>query len=193
MKKLQKIIVFVLRSIHTVFSKGRIWVSGSLASNEVTFFKKNRVYFMSDFDIILSVDTLSFLRNSLQKYSNNLSKTLTKALNSKGIKTHVSLTVISPKISQFIRFLLPNSVYLYEMRPVRTSPYGFDILPYSLNIRPTKIDCLNLIFSALADYIFVKFDLIEDFSIFDKIYVVAKRYCTLVYSLLLFNGILHNF
>lgn len=187
--KLQKIVALLLCKVYCAFPKGRIWVSGSLASNEMTFFKKDEICFMSDLDVILFVDIPLFLRNFLLKLSENFSKKLTESLNSKGIRTHISVNLISPKISKFITFLQPNSVYLYEMRPIKMSTYGFDILSYHVNIKPAKIDCLNLIFSALADYIFVKFNLANDFPIYEKIYIVAKRYCTLIYSLLLFNGI----
>lgn len=186
-----RLVVRAIREYTSVNDLKKMYVSGSFSSKEVTVIydqQFDRTY-MSDIDILLDVSVAAFVKWRLFDLANEISEILTNALSSKGFKTHVSISTTSFALSRFLPFIKPNTVYLYELRPVVLDSRNYTISSSHLLIRPSKSDSLNLVFSSIADYVFAKLDLFENLAIYEKCYILAKRCLTLLYSIMLFNGV----
>jgi predicted nucleotidyltransferase len=185
----------VVRSVNYYIPSGLrdIYVVGSFSSGEVTFFhdKYSNEICMSDIDIIVDVNPFTFLKCHIFNLAQKLSEMLTSKLQLKGVKTHVSISITSFMLFNSLRFLKPqNTVYLYELTPIEPTLNNYTKKSnISREFTPNKLDSLNLVFSSIADYVFTKLKLIEDATIHEKTYTIAKRCLTILYSLMLFNGI----
>jgi hypothetical protein len=189
---LNSIILFVLKSIKRNIPDGKIFFVGSLANNEITIVQDNfgsKGTLVSDMDIIIFVDIPTFVKDRILRLSSKLAIALTHALQLRGHKTHVSIATFSYKLHRLIPsfFPLPNTIYQYEMARVMLNQNQYSISPIRFRITPSKSDCLDLIFSAIMEYVSVNLGLYEDITIQEKCYVLAKRCLTLLYSLLLFE------
>jgi hypothetical protein len=184
--------MFVLKSIRQTIPDGIIFFVGSLSNDEATIVRdsfSSKEILVSDLDIIISVDIRTFVRDRILNLSSRLAKALTSALESEGHKTHVSIRTFSYKLHRLIPsfFPFPNTIYLYEMARVVVDKNQYCISPVRLSVTPSKSDCLDLIFSAIMDYVPVRLELNKDITTEQKCYTIAKRCLTLIYSLLLFE------
>jgi len=191
-KMLNSIVLFVLKSIQQNIPDAKIFLVGSSANDETTIVRDNfgsKEILVSDLDIIISVDMPTFVRDRILRSSSKLAKALTSALQLRGHKTHVSIGTFSYKLHRLIPsfFPFPNTIYQYEMARVVLDKNQYSISPVRFRITPSKSDCLDLIFSAIMDYVSMNLELNEDITTQEKCYTVAKRCLTLLYSLLLFE------
>lgn len=188
---LERIVPFVLRSIQQNIPNGETFFVGSLANDETTIVQNNlnsKEILLSDLDIIILVDAATFFRNRILRVPSKLSKALTHTLESKGHKTHVSIDVFSHRLYRLIHSYFPNTIYQYEMAKVTLNKNYYSISPIRFQVKPSKSDCIDLIFSAIMDYLSMRLELSEDATTEQKCYAVAKRCLTLIYSLLLFEA-----
>jgi len=187
------VVPFVNKAALACFPTGLrdIYVVGSLSSGEVTLIRddsSDKIY-ASDIELIIDLSTSAFIIDRLRGVAEKLSKDMTNVLSSRGLKTHVSITTTSFALSRFIPFIKPNTVYLYELRRVLLGSGDYSVSSSYLPVEPSKLDSLNLIFSSIADYMFAKLNLFKDLTTNEKCYIHAKRCLTLLYSLMLFNGV----
>jgi len=184
---------FVIRAIRASFKKGlrNVYVVGSLASDEVTVICNERSgkMFASDVELIVDVSLPAYAICCVKGTANKLSQKLTEILELRGFKTHASITITSFALSRFIPAIKPNSVYLYELRHVVLNSKYLTTRSTAFRIRPDKLNCINLVFSSIADYVFARLNLFENLTAPEKCYIIAKRCLTLLYSLMLFNEI----
>ena len=89
----------VVKSVNAHFPSGlkNIYVVGSFSSGEITILHNplSGAVYMSDIDVIVDVDLTTFLKCRITGVAQKLSKLLTDRITSKGVKTHVSISVTS--------------------------------------------------------------------------------------------------
>ena len=115
---------FIVENINNYIPSGvrNIYVVGSFSSGEITIIPSasNEIY-ISDVDVVVDVDSLTFLKCQIVNLAQELSEMLTKRLRLKGFKTHVSISIASFALFNFLQFLKPqNTVYLYELTPIKS-------------------------------------------------------------------------
>lgn len=173
----------MINMIHGVI-KGKIknvYLVGSLASGEGTGLNE-RVCF-SDIDLIIDVGFATFLRLQVLHSQKLLSKRLNLALG-----CHVSPTITCLSLGNYFKFFKPNTLYLCEMSPLSLDDNRDRISSKGACGFPARSDALNLAFSSIADYLFLKCGAIRDVNDEEKSYILAKRCLTLLNSFLIFKG-----
>lgn len=161
---------------------------GSVATNEETLrFDSSGRLEVSDIDIILDLSLSTYAKFRLLNISQQISKELTLKLAEKGYKTNVSIGLTCFNIAKYLPSVNPNAIFLFELNPFYSKKREkYSVKQYS--IIPTKINCLDLAVSSIADYVFLKADL--SLSTNAKCYTIAKRCLTLLNSLMLFEGLI---
>ncbi|GAI91801.1 unnamed protein product, partial [marine sediment metagenome] len=168
-----------------------IYVVGSYSSGEVTILRDtcSDKICMSDIDVIVDVSPFTLLKCHIVNLAQKLSGILTSKIESEGIKTHASIHITSFTLFNSLRFLkAQNTVYLYELTPIDFSQKNYANASH-MQCTPNKLDSMNLVFSSIADYVFTKLELVEDDTIHERTYMLAKRCLTILYSFMLFKGI----
>ena len=171
-----------------------LYVIGSVAKNEISCIelenKDRKKLVISDLDVMVVVDLRSFIKYMFLGYS-KIGSTLTNILRSKGLETHISITILSLLPFKVLRNLRFNTINFYEMK--RVICYGADtnchIVESTEKTRKYVInpdDALDLIVSSIADYIFVVTD---NVYIKEAVYLTAKRILSLFYALELSLGL----
>jgi hypothetical protein len=170
-----------------------VYAIGSFASDEATIMNcgdSDEIY-ISDFDGIIDVTPTAYFKYYFNRLAENLSQMLTVYLRSNGLRTHVSLTITCFKLSKLFSSLKPNTVSLYELRPLISRKESENNLN-ALRRIPSRVDIINLVYSSIADYVFTYLMEPSSCTVAEKCYIIAKRCLTLLYSLMLFNGIYPN-
>jgi hypothetical protein len=165
-----------------------IYVIGSLAKNE-EYCIENEYIEISDLDLIVFADTTSFVKCVLLDCHKYASRYLSRLLSQKNIRTHISVTFL-PYLLYRIGFLKPNTIYLYEAKPIvcfRNERKCF-IVETRSNIMIDPYDTLNLVISSMADYlaILLKWDQVDTNEV---LYTLAKRVLSVLYALELYMGL----
>jgi hypothetical protein len=171
---------FLLRNMNSNRIKS-ILLTGSLANGEGTVIKNNSSLITSDFDFVVYLDLPHYIktRNHLQ----HLSQAMTARLINRQISTHV-LFLGFPTIIQTDIHFTSSSIYEYEFARASKCVFGVP-QAFNLSARPTKIEALELAFTAVSDLVFSNFK--KDSEIGES-YIYAKRALTLLNSLLIFHG-----
>jgi hypothetical protein len=174
----------VIKSLSHYFSNEDIvdaYAIGSFASGESCIFIKNRDKIcLSDFDGIIDLTPAAYIKYYFNKRFDYLSNSLTDFLKAKGLETHVTLKITCSAMPKFFSFSNPNTVSMYELRSImgKDNPAFYS--------SPSRQDIINLVYSSIADFLFIKLD---NDNIDEKCYIISKRCLTLLYSLLLFKNI----
>jgi hypothetical protein len=166
-----------------------IYVIGSLAKNEEYCIENNKYIKISDLDLIVFADTISFVKCVLLNCHRYVFRYLSHLLSQKNIRTHISVTFL-PYLLYRIGFLKPNTIDIYEAKPIvcfRNEKKCF-ILETRSNIMIDPYDTLNLVISSMADYlaILLKWDRVNTNEV---LYTLAKRVLTVLYALELYMGL----
>jgi hypothetical protein len=168
-----------------------LYIIGSLAKNEISYLElkeeNGKLLILSDLDLIVFVDFISFIKYKLLGY-NNIAVKITESLRRNGIKTHISLSLISPELYRLLKFFDFNTINLYEMKIIKCSKVSelCQIVEKSRKVTVRTEDCLNLVISSIADYIFVS---INNVHAKEAIYILSKRILSLFYALELSMGL----
>ncbi len=174
----------VIKSLSHYFSNEDIvdaYAIGSFASGEACIFIKNSDKIcLSDFDGIIDLTPAAYIKYYFNKRFDYLSNSLTDFLRARGLETHVTLKITCSAMPKIFSFSNPNTVSLYELRSImgKDNPDFYSI--------PSRQDIINLVYSSIADFLFIKLD---NNNIDEKCYSISKRCLTVLYSLLLFNNI----
>jgi len=165
-----------------------IHVIGSLAKNE-EYCIENEYIEISDLDLIVFADTISFVKCILLDCHKYASRYLSRLLSQKNIRTHISVTFL-PYLLYRIGFLKPNTIDLYEAKPIvcfRDERKCF-IVETRSSIMIDPYDTLNLVISSMADYlvILLKWDQVDTNEV---LYTLAKRVLSVLYALELYKGL----
>jgi hypothetical protein len=166
-------------------------VVGSIAKNEISYLelkKENgRLLILSDLDLIVLADSISFIKYKLLEY-NQITVKIAESLERNGIKTHISLTLMCPRLYKLLNFSNLNTINLYEIKIIKCpkSPKPCQIVEKPKKVIVSTEDCLNLVISSIADYIFV---LVNKVRTKEAIYIISKRILSLFYALELSMGL----
>jgi hypothetical protein len=165
-----------------------IYVIGSLAKNE-EYCIENEYIEISDLDLIVFTDTISFVKCMLLDCHKYTSRYLSCFLSQKNIRTYISVSFFPYPLYR-IGFLKPNTIDLYEAKPIicfRNEKKCF-ILETRSSIMIDPYDTLNLVISSMADYlaILLKRDQVNTNKI---LYTITKRVLTVLYALELYKGL----
>jgi len=165
-----------------------LYVIGSIAKDEASCFiikrnDNNGVLFISDLDLIVSTDLISYIKCKLT-HCDRIGAIYTEALRSFGIETHVSITITSLKLYKFLRFLKFNTINLYEMRKAPCHEFLKICVVDREKREPSTIidvnDVFDLVISSIADYIHV---VTNHSSETEALYTITKRILSLFYAL----------
>lgn len=173
-----------MRTIQDVVKNGirQVYLVGSLATGESTVLNKKTN--VSDVDIIIDVDAVTFLKFQLLGFRKRLSTRLRLVL-----KSHVSPMIISSDLARYFASVSPSTLYMCEMTPVSFDEQKHAINAYELQEAPSSSDSLNLAFSSIADFLFLQAGLLGDMNNDEKTYLVAKRCLSLLHSFLISMGL----
>jgi hypothetical protein len=165
-----------------------IYAVGSLAKNE-EYCVENEYIEISDLDLIVFADTMSFAKCVLLNCHKYASRYLSCLLSQKNIRTYIFVSFL-PYLLYRIGFLKPNTIDLYEAKPVicfRNEKKCF-VLETRSSIMIDPYDTLNLVISSMADYlaILLKWDQVNTNEV---LYTLAKRVLTVLYALELYIGL----
>jgi hypothetical protein len=166
-------------------------VVGSIAKNEISYLelkKENgKLLILSDFDLIVLADFISFIKYKLLEY-NQITVKIAESLERNGIKTHISLTLMCPRLYKLLNLSNLNTINLYEIKIIKCpkSPKPCQIVEKPKKVIVSTEDCLNLVISSIADYIFV---LVNKVRTKEAIYIISKRILSLFYALELSMGL----
>jgi hypothetical protein len=166
-------------------------VVGSIAKNEISYLelkKENgRLLILSDLDLIVLADSISFIKYKLLEY-NQITVKIAESLERNGIKTHISLTLMCPRLYKLLNLSKLNTINLYEIKIIKCpkSPKPCQIVEKPKKVIVSTEDCLNLVISSIADYIFV---LVNKVRTKEAIYIISKRILSLFYALELSMGL----
>lgn len=167
---------------HTDASKIKsILLTGSVAHGEGTVIEHESYLVTSDFDFVIYLDPLHFMKN--RTHLQNLSQEITTRLLKRGVNTHITF-VPSIILRAGIRFI-NSSIYEYEFASGSKCLLGKSP-SFDKTARPTKKDALELTFTVLSDLLFLNF---KNVSKIEESYIYAKRALTLLNSLLIFHGL----
>ncbi|NHJ31523.1 MAG: hypothetical protein FK732_01555 [Asgard group archaeon] len=157
-----------------------ILVTGSLANGEGTVIENNSSLVTSDFDFVVYLDFLYYLKN--RNLFQHLSQVITRRLVKRKVNTHVVFLPSSQIFQTAIRFT-KSSIYEYEFAIASKCVFG-TAQSFNLATRPTKRDALELSFTVVSDLFFSNFN-----SRIEESYIYAKRALTLLNSVLIFQGL----
>lgn len=158
-----------------------ILVTGSIANGEGTVIKHNSSVITSDFDFVVYLDFLYYLKN--RNHFRHLSQVMSARLINRKVNTHV-VFLPSAKIFQTGIRLTNSSIYEYEFAVASKCVFG-KVLSFNLAARPTKRDALELTFTVVSDLVFSNF---KNLSKIEESYIYAKRALTILNSILIFHG-----
>ena len=147
---MRSVIDLVIRYLRENVPKGKIYFVGSLATGETTNIRINNYTQIpvSDFDVIIFVDALTYIRSFILHLANKLSRAVTSELKAKGLKTHVSIAIVSPTIFKFFPSFAPNTIYLHEMRRVLWDHGTFHLSFHEFHVQLDKLDCICLLYTS---------------------------------------------
>ncbi|MFX0184214.1 MAG: hypothetical protein ACFE95_14110 [Candidatus Hodarchaeota archaeon] len=177
---IKEALTFLLNHIDTSKTKC-ILLTGSLANAEGTVIRYNTYMITSDFDFVIYLDFLYYLRK--KTYFQILSQEMSKRLNKRGFKTHVDFL---PTTSALRLAVIHTKSNIYEYEFAHASKCVIGIVPsFNKAVRPSKRDALELIFTVISELIFLTQ---KKISKIEESYIYAKRALTLLNSLLIFHG-----
>jgi len=164
-----------------------IQFTGSLTTGEATVIDKESEIICSDLDVIVSVSLPHYIILKMKRIFPKLAAHINSNFSMKGLRTHVDISLTSRFLSLVPSSLKRSRIYSYEfannisLKKKKKSSEAEASRTYP----PTKADALQLIFTACADYVFL--DSMFEYPT-EKIYWLAKRYLTLIYAMLIFEG-----
>jgi hypothetical protein len=162
-----------------------IQLSGSLANGEGTVIKtQSGIIIASDIDIVVYLSFPGFIIATIKGFFGKLSHEVNSYLSSKGIKAHVCFTGTT-RNTLLLSYLGKSHVYDYEFITNKSLLNKGGTRRKREIYMPTKKDALELTFTIIAEYLLL--DLITSSDI-EKIYLLAKRVLTLIYSMSIFEG-----
>jgi hypothetical protein len=159
-----------------------IQLTGSIANGEGTVIKEERVI-ASDVDILVYLNFPYFIIAIMKGLFEKLSQEVSHDLSSKGWKVHICFTG-SIKSAPFSH-LLGSHIYDFEFLTNKSFFNSRNSRRITDVYIPTKRDALQLTFTTAADYLFL--DSVAPSNI-EKVYLLAKRFLTLIHSLFIFEG-----
>jgi hypothetical protein len=175
---LHEILKFSIKSLFSNLGEKQILgvlLTGSVANGEGTVLVADSLSIISDLDLVVYLDFISYLKN--RNIFDHLSNEVTKKLISQGYNTHV---VFLPHCS-FMSYLSKSNIYDYEFRYGKRI-YG-QIPVFNETALPSFNDALELTFTVISDLIFNNSQKIEKS---EQSYILAKRALTLLNSVLIF-------
>ena len=169
-----------------------IFVVGSRAYDEYTVIdnvNNNREYIVSDLDVFIDLNIRTYLLTFFTPIMFNVNKTIKDRLIKEKIVSNISISFRPLKLGRYLPFFYPNNLYLFEFRPIYVINDKFIIGNKGFDIIPKDIDALNLLFSSLADYIYLVSSKKDNVRIREYIYTLSKRCLTVLYCVLIFNKV----
>jgi hypothetical protein len=170
---------FLFKNVGTNAIKG-ILLTGSVANGEGTVIEYNTSLVTSDFDFVIYMDFLHYLKN--RNHLQNLSQEISTRLVKKGVNTNV-VFLPSTNILQKVFPSTNSGIYEYEFAFASKRVFG-NAPSFNCTARPTKRDALELTFTVVGDLILSG----PNLSKVEASYVYAKRGLTLLNSILIFHG-----
>ena len=166
-----------------------VYCIGSFAYNDISYHViSSKVYLESDIDLVIDISIPLAIIYSLKRYPERVVKAIENLLCKHDIICNLSITIIPLSILKILVRLnisaYVNSLYLYELSPI-TGRFLSKKIPW-------RSDVIRLIISAIADYLFFKLRVSNKTcrdEYYKFVYLLSKRYLTLLYSLLLLNKV----
>lgn len=184
LKYIVKISVLKLLSCIPIKAIKDIQITGSIANGEGTVIKSDSQVVTSDVDIVVYLGFPYFIIATVKGIFKNLSQEVNSLLSSRGLKTHVCFTGTT-KITKLFSYFSGSHIYDFEFMKNKSIYNQGDRYIEKRVYIPTKKDALQLTFTVIADYLFL--DLLAQLDI-EKVYILAKRFLTLIHALLVFEG-----
>jgi len=159
-----------------------ILLTGSVANGEGTVIKYNTSMVTSDFDFEIYFGFPHFMKN--RAYLQNLSREISARFLKRGVNTHIQFLPSTSLLHMSINFA-SSSIYEYEFAFASRCIFG-KTPSFNKEVRPSKRDALELVFTAISDLVLSKF---KDVSKIEESYICAKRALTVLNSALIFHGV----
>ncbi|MHA1705616.1 MAG: hypothetical protein ACTSUX_06000 [Promethearchaeota archaeon] len=184
LKNILRVSVLMLLKYVPITAIKDIQITGSIANGEGTVIKTEPKIIASDIDIVVYLSFPYFLIIAMKEIFKKLSEAINSYFSAKGIKTHICFTGTS-KVLRCLSFL--NKLHIYDYEFI-TNKSLLNTRRTNINNKiytPTKKDALQLTFTVIADYVFLD---LKASSEIRKVYLLAKRFLTLLYVILIFEG-----
>lgn len=188
LKNLLQIALSVLLAVVPKKVIKNVQITGSLATGEATVIKSGRKLIVSDFDFVVCLTLPYYFLAIIRRIFPTISDKITKILSNRNISTHICYTPttsIMGVLSHFNKTSERTLIYDYEFT------FNKYVLGEKKSIKkrapsPTRLDAIQLVFTTIADYLFLD-SLFDSYK--EKVYWLAKRFLTLIYSVLIFEGV----
>lgn len=184
MKQIMQLCLLLLRSALPGRAVRDVEFTGSIATGEATVIVSDSSIICSDLDMVVSVGFPHYVIMRAKCLLPKLAEQVNAYLSAKGLRTHVTFSLSA---ASGLRFLKARRIYSYEFASnisvIKRDPSKVEPATHLL---PTKEDAIQLVFTTCADYAFLD-SMLESST--EKVYCLAKRYLTLLYAVLISEGI----
>lgn len=184
LKYIVKIAILKLLSRIPIEAIKDIQITGSIANGEGTVIKCDSKVVTSDVDIVVYLGFPYFIIATIKGIFENLSQEVNLYLSAKGLKTHICFTGTT-RITKLFSYFSDSHIYDFEFIKNKSLYNQGSLCMEKRAHMPTKKDALQLTFTVIADYLFL--DSLAPSDI-EKVYLLAKRFLTLIHALLIFEG-----